>query len=373
MMSRSVTSYYNTATYFFISYYRKKGVDPRAKARSEAASAELRKGLNKIYIKREKKDVLKGQLPDKNEELILCDLSPLQKEVYRHVIKLPDFDLVKHGSRPCDCGINQNFFRKLVKLKGKAEKLEYMRTNKSKIISQSKCCKKIPVNPRYGEEGEPFIDQDAPIWRTLDAHCSNDNVAKGGCDRCPWCCTLPCLTKLNKLSSHLGLLQATKTTEAIGSPAYITYKKEKEFAKVALAGVVDRLPGKDYDRCDGIMNDHYNLSGKLRKLNELLKKDYNDGGKVLLFSHSTQSLDLIENWLKSRGSFEYRRMDGSTPISRRQDLTDEFNNTDHIFLFLLSIKATGLGLNLTSANRVIMCTLTYLSMCTMLHQLPLTI
>lgn len=338
----------------FCLYNRHKCADPSTKARSEAASAELRKGLNKIYIKREKNDVLKGQLPEKNEEFILCDLSPLQKEVYRHLINLPDFDLVKHGSRPCDCGINQNFFRKLLKLKGKAEKVEFMRENKSAIKKQSQCCKRIPENPRYGQEGEPFINQDAAIWRTLDSHCTDDFTARNGCDLCPWCCVLPCLTKLNKLSSHLGLLQASKTIEGIGSPSYIAYKKAREFAKVALVGVVDRLPGGDYDRSDGIMDDHFNLSGKLRVLNRLLKRYYDDKGKVLLFSHSTQSLDLIENWLKSRGSFEYRRMDGSTPISRRQQLTDEFNNSDYIFLFLLSIKATGLGLNLTSANRVIM-------------------
>ena len=302
--------------------------------------------------------MLKGQLPEKNEEFILCDLSPLQKEVYRHVIQLPDFENVRYGSRPCDCGVNQNFFRQLSRLNGKAERLDFWRHNKSKVIKQSKCCKDLPINPRWiqGYEGEPKIDPDAAIWRTLDSHCTNADAAENGCERCPWCCTLPCLTKLNKLSSHLGLLQAKKTTEAIGSPTYITYMKDREFAKVALAAVVDRLPGKDFDRNDGIMDDHFSLSGKLRVLNNLLQQEYNEGSKVLLFSHSTQSLDLIENWLRSRGSFEYSRMDGGTVVSKRQHLVDEFNNTDHIFLFLLSIKATGLGLNLTSANRVIMCT-----------------
>ena len=318
----------------------------------------MRKGLSKIYIKREKKDVLKGHLPEKNEEFILCDLSPLQKEVYRHVVKLPDFDLVKHGSRPCDCGVNQNFFRKLLKIEEKTEQLDYMRKNKSKIVNQSNCCKKIPANARHSKTDEPLIDQDAVIWRTLDGHCSNDDAAKNGCERCPWCCTLPCLTKLNKISSHLGLLQASKPKEGIGSPQYITYKKEREFAKVALAGVVSQLPGKDYDRNIGVMDDHFNLSGKIKVLDAILRRNYDEGGKSLLFSHSTQSLDLIESWLKSRGSYEYRRMDGSTPLSKRQLFTDEFNNTDHIFLFLLSIKATGLGLNLTSANMVILCMLT---------------
>ncbi len=351
---RSASFFRYNFTNFLSLFFRHKCADPRAKARSEAASADLRKRLSKLYIKRSKKDVLKGQLPDKSEEFILCDLSPLQKEVYKHVVELPDFDLVKHGSRPCDCGINQNYFRKLLKLKDKAEQLEFVRRNKATIVKQSKCCKKIPINPRYDEEGEPRIDPDAALWRTMDGHCTSVTAAEYGCPSCPWCCCLPCLTKLNKLSSHLGLLQARKSTEAIGSPGYISYMKEREFAKVALAGVVDRLPGRDFDRNDGIMDDHFSLSGKLKVLNNLLQKDYHEGNKVLLFSHSTQSLDLIQNWLKSRGSFEYLRMDGSTPLSKRQQLTDEFNNTAHIFLFLLSIKATGLGLNLTSANRVIM-------------------
>eukprot|EP00536_Pseudo-nitzschia_multiseries_P001184 jgi/Psemu1/180418/e_gw1.14.87.1 len=305
------TNYFGTQEEFNMNFDRpitlgrQKSANARVKARSEAASAELRRELGKIYIKRDKKDVLKGQLPDKNEQMILCDLSPLQKEVYKVCMELPDFDLVKHGSRPCDCG-------------------------------------------------EPYIDPDAAVWRTLDAHCTDSTAAKEGCKKCPWCCTLPCLTKLNKLSSHLGLLQASTTKEPIGSPAYIRYVKEREFAKVALAGIASKLPGGGYDRHDGIMDDHFSLSGKLRVLDRLLQTYYSEGGKVLLFSHSTQSLGMIQNWLKSRGTYEYRRMDGSTPLSRRQQLTDEFNNDDHIFLFLLSIKATGLGLNLTSANRVIM-------------------
>ena len=47
-------------------------------------------------------------------------------------------------------------------------------------------------------------------------------------------------------------------------------------------------------------------------------------------------------------------MDGQTPLSKRQELADEFNRDETIFLFLLSIKATGQGLTLTAANRVIM-------------------
>jgi hypothetical protein len=50
---------------------------------------------------------------------------------------------------------------------------------------------------------------------------------------------------------------------------------------------------------------------------------------------------------------EYRRMDGTTSIRQRSSLIDEFNDNPHIFLFLLTTKVGGLGVNLTGADRVI--------------------
>lgn len=332
---------------------RQKGANAQTRSKSKAVSEKLRERLDKLMIKRRKEDVfLDNQIPEKNEQVLFCDLSPLQKEVYMHVLQLPDFELVKYGSRPCDCGINQEVFREIRKLSCQAERLEYFRTNKNQIIKQSKCCKKLPLNPRYNPKennGEPYIDQDATIWRALEGHNSSDDAAIGGCEHCPWCCTFPCMKKLQLLSNHLGLLQCKKTKEAQikGSPAYVRYLKEKEFAKVSLAGVVSRLPGNSYEFHQGITADHFCLSGKLEKLADLLENYDNASDKVLLFSHSTKTLDLIESFLRSRGTFIYLRMDGSTPTKKRQAIADEFNDNQHIFLFLLSTKAMGQGLNLT--------------------------
>jgi SNF2 family DNA or RNA helicase len=301
-------------------------------------------------IERKKEDVLGDQIPEKNEQVIFCELSPLQKEVYRHVVQLPDFELVKKGNAPCDCGINMKIFREFLKLSDKAEQLEYYRTHKIQVVKQSKCCRSIPI--RIDENGTKIIDPDAVIWRSMDHHYTGEDVSMMGCERCPWCCLFPCLKKLVKLSSHLALIQPKKTidTQTRGSPANVKYTKEREFAKVALVNVVKKLPGRDFDRSDNIMDDHYSLSGKLRVLDRLLTKYYREGGRVLLFAHSTQLLDLIEHWMKSRGTIEYRRMDGQTALSKRQQLADEYNRDSSIFLFLLSTKATGLGLTLTVSS-----------------------
>ncbi|XP_062592723.1 LOW QUALITY PROTEIN: DNA excision repair protein ERCC-6-like 2 [Saccostrea cucullata] len=92
--------------------------------------------------------------------------------------------------------------------------------------------------------------------------------------------------------------------------------------------------------------------GKMRILQRLLKVFQRDHSKVLIFSYSTRVLDIIDQYLITTG-YEYRRLDGSTSMSKRSVLVREFNKDPNIFLFLISAKAGGLGLNLTGANRVI--------------------
>ena len=48
------------------------------------------------------------------------------------------------------------------------------------------------------------------------------------------------------------------------------------------------------------------------------------------------------------------RLDGQTPVQERQQLIDKFNSEEDIFIFILSTRAGGLGINLTAANTVIL-------------------
>jgi DNA excision repair protein ERCC-6 len=78
-----------------------------------------------------------------------------------------------------------------------------------------------------------------------------------------------------------------------------------------------------------------------------------EGHRVLLFSQGTQMLDILEKNIRSYEGFTYSRMDGKTPISKRQQLVDEFNDDPNINVFLLTTRVGGLGLNLTGADRVL--------------------
>jgi DNA excision repair protein ERCC-6 len=93
-------------------------------------------------------------------------------------------------------------------------------------------------------------------------------------------------------------------------------------------------------------------SGKLKVLETVLATWRKAGNRVLIFSQTHAVLDILAT-LAGKHSYEYRRMDGKTPIAKRMQLIDEFNGDSGVFLFLLSTKVGGLGTNLTGADRVV--------------------
>ncbi|HHW01885.1 MAG TPA: SWF/SNF helicase family protein [Thermoanaerobacterales bacterium] len=86
-------------------------------------------------------------------------------------------------------------------------------------------------------------------------------------------------------------------------------------------------------------------------LEELLEGLVEGGHRVLIFSQFTSMLSLIKKNLEKM-NIRYAYLDGSTGVSERKKIVDDFNNgTGQVFL--LSLKAGGVGLNLTSADTVI--------------------
>lgn len=76
--------------------------------------------------------------------------------------------------------------------------------------------------------------------------------------------------------------------------------------------------------------------------------------KVVLISNYTQTLDLFEKLSRKRG-YKFVRLDGTMSIKKRSKVVDNFNDPkSDIFLFMLSSKAGGCGLNLIGANRLFM-------------------
>uniref|UniRef100_A0AAV1VLQ6 Chromodomain-helicase-DNA-binding protein 1-like n=1 Tax=Peronospora matthiolae TaxID=2874970 RepID=A0AAV1VLQ6_9STRA len=96
----------------------------------------------------------------------------------------------------------------------------------------------------------------------------------------------------------------------------------------------------------------YENSGKLFVLHQILPRLKHDGHRVLLFSQSPPFLDIIQDYLTLE-SFAYERIDGSVRGKERWQCIKRFQKDPETFVFLISTRAGGLGLNLQSADTVI--------------------
>lgn len=93
------------------------------------------------------------------------------------------------------------------------------------------------------------------------------------------------------------------------------------------------------------------LSNKIVLFNKLLDESIAQGDRVLVFSHSISTLNFLEKVLR-KDRRQFLRLDGDTPIAKRQGMVKDFNNAPYD-VFLISTTAGGLGLNITGANRVV--------------------
>ena len=170
--------------------------------------------------------------------------------------------------------------------------------------------------------------------------CNSDSVrralkADGGGKEKMSSSSLAAITSLKKLVNHPDLI-------------YEACKEGKEGFEVAA-----ELFPHNHDPARGRLKPE--LSGKLTVLDCLLavvKSTSSD--KVVLVSNYTQTLDMFERLCQLR-HYGYVRLDGSMTIKKRAKVVDEFNDpTSQQFIFMLSSKAGGCGLNLIGANRLVM-------------------
>uniref|UniRef100_A0A673HGP8 Proliferation-associated SNF2-like protein n=1 Tax=Sinocyclocheilus rhinocerous TaxID=307959 RepID=A0A673HGP8_9TELE len=93
-------------------------------------------------------------------------------------------------------------------------------------------------------------------------------------------------------------------------------------------------------------------SGKFLILDRMLPELKKRGHKVLIFSQMTSILDILMDYCYLRG-YDYSRLDGSMSYADRDENMKTFSSDPEVFLFLLSTRAGGLGINLTAADTVI--------------------
>ncbi|XP_071444534.1 DNA excision repair protein ERCC-6-like [Hetaerina americana] len=97
---------------------------------------------------------------------------------------------------------------------------------------------------------------------------------------------------------------------------------------------------------------YWDKSGKMIVVENLLRIWHRQGHRVLLFTQGRQMMCILENFLIQQG-YSYLKLDGATSVASRQPLISEFNQNSSHFVFLLTTRVGGLGINLTGANRVL--------------------
>ncbi|WPH01431.1 putative SANT/Myb domain, helicase, Homeobox-like domain superfamily, ISWI, HAND [Acrodontium crateriforme] len=109
-------------------------------------------------------------------------------------------------------------------------------------------------------------------------------------------------------------------------------------------------PGPPYTTDEHLVDN----AAKMVMLDKLLKRMHKQGSRVLIFSQMSRVLDIMEDYSVMRG-YQYCRIDGSTAHEDRIAAIDEYNKEgSEKFLFLLTTRAGGLGINLTSADIVVL-------------------
>jgi len=286
---------------------RAVGADKQAIALGSSRAQELSKLLQRYMLLRKKSDpdiqeqlrAVDLALPKKREMVVFCELAPLQMRAYRRMLDSEDFNLLSRYHEPCQCHSG---------------------------LMRGRCC---------------FTECDGPWFRAQDHSLCNE--------RCPTCMVFLCMHWVQDVANHLELIKANpKEADPV--------LKRRQF-QVATATL-----GDDVHDAGGVWRtdswEHLadiSQCGKLRALDALLRKwrdAYSEGNKVLIFSKRVHLLHILENYLQAR-DYSFVRIDGDTPTADRSRLVDEFNTNTGVFIFLLSVQAGGTGLNLTSANRVV--------------------
>ncbi|KAI9789025.1 MAG: hypothetical protein M1833_002777 [Piccolia ochrophora] len=209
-----------------------------------------------------------------------------------------------------------------------------------------------PLTQTQSEAYETFLSSDTVQYvKTSSEKCDCTSGKKRG-----WCCymRLPngvpwqtyifsTIMALQKISNHLALLIPRGTDQ-----------KEKQSKDLELLQATLPDQWKDLARNrDSILNfSNPEFCGKWRVLKKLLKFWHNNGDKVLVFSHSKRLLRMLQS-LFNHTSYNVSYLDGEMSYEDRAITVDEFNSDSAQFVFLISTKAGGVGLNITSANKVV--------------------
>ncbi|KAJ2906313.1 DNA-dependent ATPase protein rad54, partial [Coemansia aciculifera] len=242
----------------------------------------------------------------------------------------------------------QNGDAKLAELNGIASKVIIRRTND--LLS-----KYLPVKYEHVVFC-PLTDLQTDLYELfLKSKEAREAIGEGGK------CSLQTIINLGKLCNHPSLMDIKGSLDgydAVTPKEYFTDSLRSEARSTGGGGSRRQAAIMSMSRntSGGDRPFHPKWSSKMALLDRMLQQISKspERDKIVIISNYTQTLNLFETLCEARG-FGHYRLDGSMTIGKRQQIVDRFNDPkDSAFVFLLSSKAGGCGINLVGANRLVL-------------------
>ncbi|KAJ3432432.1 snf2/rad54 family member [Anaeramoeba flamelloides] len=256
----------------------------------------LRELISPFMLRRLKKDV-QPDLPKKNELVLFCQLTDFQTEKYKQYL-------------------NSRLVREILS--------NYKKIGKGHIFSSIEHLRKICNHP------------DLCLFSAVELNKSNRIYKK------------KMRMQKNGNNNNNNNNNNRDDDNNIINSGNINNKKKKKYKMIR--------QNETYKTCDELINSgdygSEERSGKLKVLSQILPFWKKNGHRALIFSQRTTVLDIIESFIQKK-NYKYLRIDGTTAIRKRNELIETYQNDHSYFIFLLTTKVGGLGINLVSADRLI--------------------
>ncbi|XP_070490376.1 transcriptional regulator ATRX homolog isoform X2 [Chironomus tepperi] len=309
-------------------------------------------------VQRRDYNVLAPFLPPKHEYVLSIKLSPMQVKLYKHYMEnkaRQGDDTARKGS------ILFQDFQNLQRIWSAPKALRY-NSDRYEVEMQ----RKRDLESEEESEGsiKDFIDDS-------ESAVSTSSSSDGGSDDDAQSINSDEENNKKKKKKKEKEFVAPRRTRAAAAAFPSEFEAEEE--EIAASSKMENPTEWWTSICPEDELNNIEHSSKLMLLMSILEKCEAIGDKLLVFSQSLYSLDVIEHFLNyiddqtqhniENASFkaswtlgqDYFRLDGSTPVEQRNSACKHFNSPDNprARLFLISTRAGGLGINLVAANRVV--------------------
>ncbi|RZF36745.1 hypothetical protein LSTR_LSTR005058 [Laodelphax striatellus] len=286
------------------------------KEREEQMVSTLHQILFPFVLRRTKSDIA-IDIPPKKEVLVYCPMTDVQMELYEFVVTkfsenqhLPRFSVDNNlPSKRTPERSYRNFFREKDTFDLNDEDFASSRTPQIDATSRFKKPKR---NDFFALSSLPKCKELTDRLNSVDSR-------------------VEFMEKIKMQMPHIALMHIVNHPYLVRMP--VTCEKDKKYLFVN--------------------EDLIKVSGKFLVLEALLAKLKQRGHKVLLFSTSCMLLDLLEEFMVMQ-NHSFVRLDGQSRLMERKDGIHAFNTDPNLFVFLISTRAGGLGINLTGADTVIL-------------------